>query len=155
MRKRSFFEKLTGTIRMDDNDYADEYEQENHEDDSELTEDVIQDEVGQLAVDVYETSDAIVVQAMTAGVNKTHLDITLNREQIMIEGERHPPIEIDTEQYHYQELYWGKFSRMIDLPAEVNIEEADASEQHGLLTIKLPKTDKHKQTRLKVKNNQS
>jgi HSP20 family protein len=52
--------------------------------------------------------------------------------------------------YHAQELFWGTFSRTVDLPDEVDIEQASATEHHGLVTIKLPKFDKKKQATLKI-----
>ncbi|MBX4209529.1 Hsp20 family protein, partial [Candidatus Parcubacteria bacterium] len=48
--------------------------------------------------------------------------------------------------------YWGSFSRTIMLPEEIEVEEAEAIERHGLLTIKLPKVDKSKQNKLRVKS---
>jgi HSP20 family protein len=56
--------------------------------------------------------------------------------------------------YVHREVSWGSFSRTISLPAEVEVEEADASERHGILTIRLPKIDKERQTKLQVKRTQ-
>jgi HSP20 family protein len=58
---------------------------------------------------------------------------------------------IQDEDYFHRELYWGSFSRTIMLPAEIEVEEAEAVEKHGLLILRLPKIDKNKQTRLKVR----
>ena len=64
--------------------------------------------------------------------------------------ESHETAEND---FFHRELYWGSFSRTIVLPAEVEIEEAEASEKHGLLTLILPKVDKNRQSKLKVRTN--
>ena len=48
-------------------------------------------------------------------------------------------------------MYWGSFSRTIALPAEIDVDEAEAIEKHGLLILKLPKLDKRKKSKLKVK----
>ena len=109
-----------------------------------------EDEEAQLAVDVYETHDAIVIKTMTAGVKKEDLEITVSRETITIRGRRENDSRSYQNEYHIQELYWGSFSRTIDLPDEVEIEQASATEHHGLVTIKLPKFDKKRQATLKV-----
>jgi HSP20 family molecular chaperone IbpA len=54
---------------------------------------------------------------------------------------------------HHKELYWGTFSRAILLPQEIEIEDAEAIEKHGLLIIRLPKLDKNRQAKVRVKNN--
>jgi HSP20 family protein len=88
---------------------------------------------------------------MVAGVKPDDLDISITRDMITIKGKRETEREILDEDYFHRELYWGSFSRTIMLPAEIEVEEAEAVEKHGLLILKLPKIDKHKQTRLKVK----
>lgn len=145
-KKKSFFERLTGSIKMDDA-YTDEdlYAED-------ASPEVYDDEPveGQLSVDVIETSSAVIIQAMTAGVNKNDLEITISRETVEIRGERHMDRFSHDAEYITQELYWGAFSRIVDLPDEIEVEEASAKEEHGLLTIFLPKIDKHKQAKLKV-----
>ena len=139
--------------------YANRYEEEYQEDDDavvttasvKITSDEDPEDEGeaQLAVDVYETTTDIVIKTMTAGVKKEDLQIHVSRETVTIRGRR------DNErgyQHNYvqQELYWGPFSRTIELPDEVDIEQASATEHHGLITIKLPKFDKKRQATLKV-----
>jgi HSP20 family protein len=70
---------------------------------------------------------------------------------VTIRGAREEHKEVAEDNYFHKELYWGAFSRTVLLPAEVEVEEASAQEKHGLLTIRLPKIDKEKQTKLKVK----
>ncbi len=147
--KKSFFERLTGSIRMESNDDL----MYDHEDTlpEDMEDDVmVPNEEGELAIDLYETQDAVVVQAMTAGTRKNDLDIMITRESITIRGERHCDARVHDDSYLTQELYWGAFSRTIELPDEIEVEEAMAKEEHGLLTIRLPKIDKHKQAKLKV-----
>jgi HSP20 family protein len=72
---------------------------------------------------------------------------------VTIRGHREVTNEISDEDYYSRELYWGSFSRNILLPQEIDVEGAEASEKHGLLTLKLPKLDKHRETKLKVKTN--
>ena len=106
----------------------------------------------ELTVDLYQTNSDIIVQTMVAGVQPDNLSITITRDMITIKGKREENKSINSDNFFIQELYWGSFSRTISLPDEVDPEEAEAIEKHGLLIIKLPKIDKNKETKLKVKS---
>jgi len=108
-------------------------------------------EEGELTIDVYQTPSEIVIKSMVAGVKPEDLDISITRDMVVIKGKRETEKFVKDDDYFHRELYWGSFSRSIMLPAEVEVEEADAIEKHGLLIIRLPKIDKNKQTRLRVK----
>ncbi len=108
---------------------------------------------GELAVDVYQTPTHIIIKAMIAGVRPEDLDVSITRDMVTIRGKRERHTEGGGSDFFFQELYWGSFSRTIVLPQEIEIEEAEASEKHGLLVIKLPKLDKGRQAKLKVKSN--
>jgi HSP20 family protein len=151
-KKRSFFEKLTGSIRMVDDHFDDFAEEEELEFDTEEAWSEDEEEVdGQLAVDVYQTSNAIVIKAFIAGVKPSDLNISINRENVSIRGSRTDRHRAHTNDYFAQELYWGSFSRQITLPYEVDIDQADAYEERGLLTITLPKLDKDRETMLRIR----
>lgn len=107
---------------------------------------------GELAVDVYQTPDAIVVKALVAGVQPATIDIALTREMLTLSGQRQDEKEVEDEHYFQKELYWGSFSRTILLPEEVDVDMAEASEKHGVLMIRLPKINKKRQTKLKVRS---
>lgn len=107
---------------------------------------------GELAVDVYQTPDAIVVKALVAGVQPATIDIGLTREMLTISGQRQDERESEDEHYFQKELYWGAFSRTIILPEEIDVDMAEASEKHGILMIRLPKINKKRQTKLKVRS---
>lgn len=109
------------------------------------------DQEGELAVDVYQTPDAIVVKALIAGVQPATIDIGLTREMLTISGQRQDEREVEDEHYFQKELYWGSFSRTILLPEEVDVDMAEASEKHGILMIRLPKINKKRQTKLKIR----
>lgn len=148
---RSFFEKLTGSIKMDEAEELEEVEDKLPKkalDDSWMEEDASE---GQLTIDVYQTAGEIVIKSMVAGVKPEDLDISITRDMVTIKGKRETERFVKDEDYFHQELYWGTFSRTIMLPAEVEVEEAEAIEKHGLLIIRLPKRDKNKQTKLRVK----
>lgn len=112
-----------------------------------------EEEAGELAVDVYQTPTHIIIKAMIAGVRPEDLDVSITRDMVTIRGKRERHTEGTAGDFFFQELYWGTFARTVMLPQEVQIEDAEASEKHGLLTIKLPKIDKGRQAKLKVKSN--
>lgn len=120
-----------------------------HEDDMGFKE---EEEEGQLTLDLYQTPREIVVQTMVAGVQPENLNIVITRDSITIKGKREEARGIDNENYFVRELYWGSFSRTINLPCEVEPEDAEATEKHGLLVIKIPKIDKDKKSNPKVKS---
>lgn len=109
-------------------------------------------EEAELTVDVYQTAREIIVQTMVAGVKPEDLELTITRDMVTIRGERGESRVVNDDDYFTKELYWGRFSRTISLPAEVEPEEVDAIEKHGLLTIKLQKVDKEKRNNVKVKS---
>ena len=109
--------------------------------------------VGELAVDVYQTPTHIIIKAMIAGVRPEDLDVSITRDMVTLRGKRERHTEGTAGEFFFSELYWGSFARTIALPQEIEIEDAEASEKHGLLTIRLPKIDKGRQAKLKVKSN--
>jgi len=149
---RSFFEKLTGSIKMDDmEDEIEEPKLPSRTTNASVGSILEETEEGELTIDVYQTPTEIVIKSMVAGVKPEDLDISITRDMVIIKGKRETEKFVRDEDYFHQELYWGSFSRSIMLPSEVEVEEADAIEKHGLLIIRLPKIDKNKQTRLRVK----
>lgn len=107
--------------------------------------------VGELSVDVYETQNELVLKALVAGVQPTNIDINLTRDMITLKGTREEHKEVTEENYFHKELFWGGFSRSIVLPEEVDVDAADASIAHGILVIRLPKINKGRQTKIKVR----
>ena len=178
--KKSFFERLAGSISVEDEDdhidfappQSDEPEEEvpikhvgstksvatqqmarpkHHVVEDEPEEEVDMEE-GELSVDVYQTASEIIIEAMVAGVKPEDLHLSITRDMVTIKGRRDGNTQVNHDDYFYKELYWGTFTRTILLPHEVEIEEAEAVEKHGLLIIRLPKVDKARQTKLKVKS---
>jgi len=94
---------------------------------------------GQLAVDVYETREKLVVKARTAGVNKSDLDVSISDNTLSIRGTLSAGNEDDVENYFVQECYWGEFSRSIALPVPVKEDEIEAMLKDGVLTISFAK----------------
>lgn len=119
--------------------------------DDEETEDEVTEQEGELTVDVYQNSETVVIKAMIAGVRPEDLDISITRDLVTIRGKREEERTVAEEDFIMKELYWGSFSRAIALPVEIDVDEAEAIEKHGLLILKLPKLDKKKKSKLKVR----
>lgn len=99
------------------------------------------DQDGELVVDVYETNSDFVVLATIAGVQIKDIDISLEKDMMVIKGNRCDPHIVADKRYFYQECYWGPFSRKIVLPENINIDKADAQIDKGILTVKIPKNE--------------
>ncbi len=156
-QKRSFFERITGSVKVNDGMHRETempkkdrvFQQVASEEPQNILEQV---EEAQLTVDMWQTTDEIVVQAIVGGVKPEDLDVSISRDMVTLRGTREKHHEAHGTDYFYQELYWGTFSRSILLPQEVDSDEAQATIKNGLLTIHLPKLDKTKVQKLKVKN---
>ncbi len=149
--KRSFFEKLTGTVRMEEDEEIIKPSKKSDKDESLSWIDEESEKDAELSVDVYQTNDMIVVKSMIAGVRPEDLDVSITRDMVTIRGTREEERVAKEDDYYTRELYWGSFSRTISLPEEIDVDEAEAVEKHGLLIIKLPKLDKRRESKLKVK----
>lgn len=106
---------------------------------------------GQLTVDVYQTDNDIIIQSTVAGVNPEDLEINITNEAVTIRGKREKMEKIEEKDYFYQECFWGKFSRSIILPQEVDPEKSTAAIKNGVLVVRMPKLNRQKAKRLKVK----
>jgi len=164
MKKRSFFDRLSGSAPMDDHYDA-------FDDDLPMQSGMqapvsasasvpvrsilsaVEDEQsdGQLPVDVYQTPNEIVIRAFVAGVRPDELNVSISRDMVVIEGSRDERDSIIDSDYFTRELFWGSFSRTILLPQEVDVDNSSAGAKDGLLSIILPKLDKARQTKLRVK----
>lgn len=111
----------------------------------------VEGEEGQLTIDVYQTESDIVIKSTIAGVSPEDVDISITNDMVTIRGKRTKEEKISTENYYYQELYWGAFSRSVILPVEVDADRAKASIKNGILTIRLPKSEKVKTKKITVR----
>ncbi len=105
---------------------------------------------GQLAIDVYQTENDLVIQSAIAGVKPEILDISMEKDVINIKGSRQRPFE-ENGDYFSQECFWGPFSREIILPADVDPNRAEATMKDGILTIRIPKILREKKRRIVVR----
>lgn len=145
--KRSFFERLTGSVSLLG---GPEEELSNEKEENWINN---TPEEGELNVDVYQNQNEIVIKTMVAGVKPEDLDVSISRDMVTIKGKRENERTIADDDYFHKELYWGSFSRTVVLPQEIDVDASEAIEKHGLLILRLPKLDKNRSTRLKVRGN--
>ena len=156
MKKPSFFSRLTGSadsyVYEDTDTHASQ--KSPHGDQSPVVDTARWNTDGteELAIDIYQTPEAIVLKTFIAGINPSSLDIALTREMVTIRGTRHDENEVEDEHYFQRELCWGSCSRTVLLPEDVDVDMAEASERHGILHIRLPKINKKRETKLKVRS---
>jgi HSP20 family protein len=145
MARRSLIKLVTGSAD-DDN----EPENENTPPEEDTPREEWMETEGNLAIDVYQDADDIVIRSTISGVTEKDLDITLTSDMVTIKGERTLEDKVDADDYYYQELYWGAFSRTIVLPQEIDTEGAKADLKDGVLTIRLPKLERTRSKKLKI-----
>lgn len=106
--------------------------------------------LGQLAVDVYETENKLVVKARTAGVNKEDLDVSISDGILTISGTLSSGDDTDAINWHIQECYWGEFSRTLALPVSVKEDEVEAVLKDGVLTISFNKIKQEQAKKIQI-----
>jgi HSP20 family protein len=109
------------------------------------------DSEGQLTVDVYQTPTDIIIKSIVGGAKPEDIDVEIANDMITIKGKRENFDEIKTEDYYYQECFWGAFSRSIILPVDVEADKIKATIKDGILKIVLPKAEQIKTKKIRVK----
>lgn len=165
VERRSFFERLTGSVHHEHGEETSEpvdvveVRDEDEETPTVSRESAAEaspqpsadDAEGQLTVDVYQTPEMIVVKSTIAGVKPDDLDVSITNDMVTIRGTRRHDEEVREEDYFYRECYWGSFSRSIILPVDIVAEKAEASLKDGILTIRIPKADALLTKKVKVR----
>jgi HSP20 family protein len=156
--KRSFFgglfRKSKKEIKVETKDQeeketapaATEQEQPRQKDNQALTSEY----EGQLAIDVFQTDEEIIIKSTIAGVRPEDIDVTIDNDMVTIRGERKQGEKIKKENYFYQECYWGAFSRSVILPCDIETDKISAELKNGVLTVRLPKVDKSRVKKISV-----
>jgi len=152
MAKEKLINKLMGTQTS-----TEEGEETETEEETETTpapaatqEDWLSEYEGQLTIDMYQTKDNVIIKSTIAGVRPEDIDVTIANDMVTIRGERRRDFDASSEDYFYQECYWGSFSRSVVLPVDVDIELVNADLKDGILTVILPKAAKAKAKKVKV-----
>ena len=105
---------------------------------------------GELAVDVYETAEHLIVKARTAGVNKEDLDVSISDGILTISGTLSSGDDTDATNWHVQECYWGEFNRTLALPVAVKEDEVGAVLKDGVLTISFNKVKQEQAKKITI-----
>ena len=106
--------------------------------------------LGQLAVDVYETEEKLLVKARTAGVNKEDLDVSISDGILTISGTLSSGDDSEATNWHIQECYWGEFSRTVALPVPIKEDEVEAILKDGVLIISFTKIKQEPAKKIQV-----
>ncbi|HYG84360.1 MAG TPA: Hsp20/alpha crystallin family protein [Verrucomicrobiae bacterium] len=141
-------EELAAAFLNDDNDAPAAVQQQ--PEDTAWEEDDSATMPGQLAVDVYETAERLVIKARTAGVNKQDLDVSISDGILTISGTLSSGDDTEATQWHIQECYWGEFSRTLALPVPVKEEEVEAVLKDGVLTISFTKVKQEQARKIQI-----
>lgn len=110
-----------------------------------------EEEDGQLAIDVYQDDDYVVIKSIVGGVRPEDLDLSVTSDMVTIKGSRERADEVSEDNYYYQECFWGSFSRSVILPCDIKTDQVEASMKNGILTIKMPKVEKNSATKISVR----
>lgn len=152
----SFLEKLTGPISKghNENKIMPSPNLKKIDDEPTDTDWTPSETEGQLSIDVYQTPIDIVIKSTIAGVKPENLDIAITNDMVTIRGRRESDENLGKDDYFYQECYWGPFSRSIILPVDVQTDKSLATLKNGVLTIKLPKSEKIKTKKIEIKHHE-
>src|SRR5881628_676545 len=101
-------------------------------------------------VDVLEEADAIRIMAEVPGVKPSDVKISVENNVLTIQGTKEQVAEERTERVHRYERTYGTFERSFTLPATVDANNIQASYEHGVLTVTLPKAEKAKPRQILV-----
>ena len=103
------------------------------------------------ALDVYQTTDELVVKATLPEVKPGDVEIEITGDTLTIKGESKAKQEVKKEDYLYQERRYGSFSRSIVLPGGIKTDKAEATMEDGVLSLSIPKAEEVKPKAIKVK----
>jgi HSP20 family protein len=156
-KDKNLINKLMGTQAISDDEDMNYNTTEEEETEEVATpapqgqsEDWLSEYEGQLTIDMYQTKDNVIIKSTIAGVKSEDIDVTIANDMVTIRGERKRDFEASSEDYFYQECYWGSFSRSVVLPVDVDIENVSADLKDGILTVVLPKAAKAKAKKIRV-----
>jgi HSP20 family protein len=102
-------------------------------------------------LDVIETPENLQVKAELPGIDPKQLEISITGNTLTIRGEKSQEKEEKGKTWHRRERSAGRFVRSITLPLKVDAEHVEAVDEHGVLTITLPKLEPAKAKRIEVK----
>ena len=102
------------------------------------------------AVNLYDAKDRYILTAELPGMTARDLDLSLTREALTLRGERKRPEGVAEESYRRQERQFGRWSRTVTLPEQVDGATVSANFAHGILTVTLPKAEEARPRQISV-----
>lgn len=138
------------TTNTQDSPEPQQSQQPQQQNDAQTWDEEQEDFPGQLAVDVYETDDQLIVKARTAGVNKEDLDVSISDGILSISGTLSSGDDSEANNWHVQECYWGEFNRTLALPVPVKEEEVGAVLKDGVLSISFNKVKQEQAKKITI-----
>jgi len=106
---------------------------------------------GILAVDVYQTEEDIIIEAPVAGVKKEDLEITTEKDIVIIKGKRDRLISSEEiKSFYVKECFFGDFRKEVILPEETDPSRIKADIKEGILLIKVPKIEREKKRKIEI-----
>ncbi len=104
-----------------------------------------------MPLDVAETKEGFIVEASLPGVKPENLDITLQDNILTISGEtRQEQTTGEKPNYHRVERRYGRFSRSVSLPTQVQSDKVEAHLENGILRLEIPKAEEVKPRKISV-----
>jgi len=103
-------------------------------------------------MDIYETTEEVIVIAEIAGVDKENLDVEISSKAVKIYGERTALPRVNNSTYRLAEIQYGKFERILFLPSLIDIDVVSASYSNGFLHIRLAKLSLDRKQIIKITN---
>ena len=108
-------------------------------------------DMASLAIDMYETKEEVVVKAALPGIQPEQVEVTITGDVLTIRGESKEENQVKEENYVRKERHLGSFSRAVTLPGGLKADQAEATFENGVLTLKIPKSEESKPKTIKVK----
>jgi HSP20 family protein len=155
--EKEFFDSPQGSEKRDRNIFIETENEKEHrveglgKENWSGNEEALEAEDGQLAIDVYQDNDYVIIKSIVGGVRPEDLDVSVTSDMVTIKGSREKNEEIAEDNYYYQECFWGSFSRSVILPCDIKTDQVEASMKNGILTVKLPKVEKNSATKIEVR----
>ncbi|MGM0471850.1 MAG: Hsp20/alpha crystallin family protein [Bacillota bacterium] len=106
----------------------------------------------QPSVDIYEEGNELVIKVDIPGINPSDVEIMVSEDSLMLQGEINQEEQVQRDKYHKVERQRGRFKRAISLPFKVKREQATATAEHGVLELRVPKSEQEieKITKLEI-----
>ncbi len=132
-------------------DDRDVYEEDEYEDEDQRDIKEYSGEEQSLEIDLIEKDDSLELYAPIPGINSDEVDVSITHDNITIRAEKCIKEQTKEDSFVINEIFCGHLLRSVDLPSEIEVDNSNATIEHGMLYIKMPKINKEKKRRLDIK----